>query len=316
MSTRLSSLPIAKLPRLLPCCRGTLPKVGISSLSTHTLPWQRQHRQRQHPVKPALTAVLAAVLGGIAASTLMGDTFLSAERVAEADVNEPVGIEPVTKRPLPVSLSLTYNSSSHPFNLLGLGVRQVTLLNINVYTIGFYINPVLAKRLGQDPVLRDIKNTKELTDSVVERIVEGGPGEEIAIRIEPTRNTDGPHLRNGLLRMLSAQLAHEDTTATRATPPLPVPSADPALLTALDTLRAAFPSGQVKKGQVMVFTRTSEGWLRMEYEGQEMCVVRHRWVADRFVEGYLRGRKVISEKLRQSVVVGINHLTHPETRKL
>ena len=77
----------------------------------------------------------------------------------------------MTKKPLPVSLSLEYAenddspSRPHHFYILGVGVRQVSLfitldpilmiyqvtfLNISVYTLGFYVDPNTLAHLSRN----------------------------------------------------------------------------------------------------------------------------------------------------------------------
>ncbi|KAI8821020.1 chalcone isomerase [Fimicolochytrium jonesii] len=206
--------------------------------------------------------------------------------------------EPVTKKPIPTTLTLTLGATPQHFTLLGLGVRQVTFLNVSVYTIGYYISTPSIARLRSSP---SFKSYTPATLSDFTAPLTRDTSTPLALRISPVRNTDGPHLRNGFMRILTRQLAAEDAMLT--------PEEKKGVLEAMDELRAAFPAGKVAKGEVFVFVKTEGGELRMVHEGVEKTVVRNRWVAERFFEGYLLdGKKVISEKLRKSIAEGLEHI--------
>ncbi|KAJ3037846.1 hypothetical protein HDV00_001261 [Rhizophlyctis rosea] len=91
------------------------------------------------------------------------------------------------------------------------------------------------------------------------------------------------------MRFLTARLTQEDDELSEAE--------KTSILDAFDTLRAKFPAGRVAPGQAFIFTKTADGALRVEFEGEESVLLRNQWVAERFFEGYLRAEKPISEKI-------------------
>ncbi|KAJ3049606.1 hypothetical protein HK097_009425 [Rhizophlyctis rosea] len=244
--------------------------------------------------------------------TLGGATILSQTPYTRTDsLKTPLDAsnsieEPITKLPVPKTLTQTYGQPPKrlTLSLIGLGVRQVTFINFNAYTIGFYLSPTTCSRIQKSFKWRSDFSAKHLLDGDQQgeyfvRDLVRGEG-EVAIRIDPTRNTDGPHLRNGFMRFLTARLAKEDDELSEVE--------KTAILEAFDSLRAKFPAGRVAPGQAFVFTKTQDGGLRVEFEGEEFVTVNNRWVAERFFEGYLTAEKPISEKLRRSIAEGLETL--------
>ncbi|KAJ3173387.1 hypothetical protein HDU87_007656 [Geranomyces variabilis] len=253
-------------------------------------------RRSSHAVGTALFAAVAA------AFLMFGTTAVHAD--APPDLANPAVDavqEPVTKKPVPKTLSLVYDGRPHVFHLLGLGVRQVTFLNISVYTVGFYLDSrsmdALRKRAATFAPFTSAPEKK--LEDVVEPLIRGDAA-EVSVRVVPVRDTDGPHLRNGFMRILTARMGHESATLSETD--------RQAILEAMDVFRAAFPTGQVKKGEEFVLTKTAGGALRLQHKGVEIAYVRNRWVAERLMEGYLREKKAIAPKLRKSVAAGLHAL--------
>ncbi|TPX54951.1 chalcone isomerase [Powellomyces hirtus] len=224
-------------------------------------------------------------------SVLIGQSIHAEEaRIVPVDVLE----EPVSKKPVPAKLELSYGSPlrSHSFRLVGLGVRQVTFLNVSVYTIGFYLDADVMNRLRQSSDWKAGYKPEDM-EKYVEKLVRGKG--DISVRVEPVRNTDGPHLRNGFMRILTKQMGQENLTEDEKT----------KVLAAMDEFRSAFPTGKVAKGEVFILTKTDDGVLRMEHEGVEKAYIKNRWIAERLMEGYLREQKSIAPKLRKSVGAGL-----------
>ncbi|KAK2765518.1 Altered inheritance of mitochondria protein 18 mitochondrial [Arachnomyces sp. PD_36] len=121
------------------------------------------------------------------------------------------------------------------YQLLGLGIRTVSFLSIQVYVVGLYIAqadiPVLQQRLIRQAVVPPTSNSSvgqegtiaatslvpaeredlqkmlldpELSEKTWDLILKEG-GIRSAIRIVPTRNTDFLHLRDGWVRSVTAK---------------------------------------------------------------------------------------------------------------
>ncbi|KAL7749926.1 hypothetical protein RI367_004802 [Sorochytrium milnesiophthora] len=107
--------------------------------------------------------------------------YYTAQSSATLHLESPASIaDESTKTLFPTSI----RHDNKDYRLLGLGVRQVTLLRISVYVLGLYI--------PDSTVLRpDVTSLADLVRSPV----------PLAIRLEPVRNTTGAHLRDGFKAM-------------------------------------------------------------------------------------------------------------------
>ncbi|TPX65535.1 chalcone isomerase [Spizellomyces sp. 'palustris'] len=243
---------------------------------------------RARRISPSWIAIGAGV--GVGVCLLGWRGVVLAEKLEQ---DNSVVLEPASKKPIPKTLVLTYATlpKPHTLHLLGLGIRQVTFLNINVYTIGFYVGQEALDRVRMGEVWEGFEG--RALEGFVERLVEG----DVAVRIEPVRDTDGPHLRNGLMRMLTSRLTTSSLNESQRQ----------EILAHMDNFRAAFPSGRIRKGEEFIFVKTKEG-LRVFFEGTELVLIPSPWIAQMFMEGYLREKKAISPKLRQSVSKGLEDL--------
>ncbi|KKZ62644.1 hypothetical protein EMCG_03054 [[Emmonsia] crescens] len=125
------------------------------------------------------------------------------------------------------------NFKTEEYTLLGLGIRTVSFLSIQVYVVGLYIansdiaalQQHLVKRAAT-PVTASAVNESAVTatslvpgerEALKEMLLDPEQGQEIwnqilrdtgirtALRIVPTRNTDFLHLRDGWVRAITAQ---------------------------------------------------------------------------------------------------------------
>jgi hypothetical protein len=135
------------------------------------------------------------------------------------------------------------------------------------------------------------------------------PGTQLTLYLTPVRNTTGTHLRQGFTRFLKDRLS-KDVKTKRVDE-----EGKREAENAIRELESKFSSATFKKGSVFLFTKTVRGDFRIEFYddsadvgrtvGREMALIRSRWLAERFMEGYLQNDKPISPKLRNSVKVGI-----------
>ena len=209
------------------------------------------------------------------------------------------------------------------YQLLGLGIRTVSFLGIQVYVVGLYIATsdiaVLQQRLvkrvagtetattlvaDEKDELRRLLLDAEGSERVWEEVLREG-GIRTAWRIVPTRNTDFAHLRDGWVRGITARSQK-----------LGAEFEDQGFGEAMGQFKGVFGGAGrkgVKKGRVLLLERDAEGALGAWVEdgdgvGAEMVrlgEVRDERVSRLVWLGYLAGKNVSSEGARKSVVEGV-----------
>ena len=218
------------------------------------------------------------------------------------------------------------------YHLLGLGVRTVSFLSIQVYVVGIYIAKGDLGRFQEDLIRLSVpegstastlvQNEKE---DLRKRLLDGSDSEQLwgkilqnggirsAIRIVPVRDTNFNHLRDGWLRGIDMrgkgpEFEDQNFKASVA-----------------DFKNIMGGRGSVGKGRVMLLGRGTGGDLRAWVEedaatagqaeqnlqilkGDRMSLLgrvdderlsRLVWL------GYLAGSKVASEAARESVIEGV-----------
>ncbi|KAI1499601.1 chalcone-flavanone isomerase-domain-containing protein [Biscogniauxia marginata] len=207
------------------------------------------------------------------------------------------------------------------YTLVGLGVRTVSFLGIQVYMVGYYIaTPDIAaiqSRLVKEinPIATTlVSNEKE---ELRRALLDPQRGEELwnailtdvrprsIFRIVPVRDTDFHHLRDGFVRAIQARSSQGDQRATYA---------DEAFGSGMRDFRALFNRGRVPKRREMLLCRDGAGQLTITYDDgsdsgkgssnivghvDEERISRLLWL------NYLSGSKVASEPARSNIVEGI-----------
>ncbi|MCJ1432250.1 Altered inheritance of mitochondria protein 18 mitochondrial [Xylographa pallens] len=217
------------------------------------------------------------------------------------------------------ALPVGTGDADEPYQLVGLGIRTVSFLSIQVYVVGLYIATsdiaTLQARLvraaastetastlvaGEKEELRqallDPLRSEELWDGVLKQ-----GGIRSVLRIVPTRNTDFGHLRDGWVRGITAR-SQRPAGGERFE--------DEGFGEAVGRFKALFGRGGVGKGKALMLERMGDGvlgaWVEGEKGGWErMGEVRDERVGRLVWLGYLGGKKVASEAARQSVVDGV-----------
>jgi hypothetical protein len=228
-------------------------------------------------------------------------------------------------------------SAGEEYQLLGLGIRTVSFLSVQVYVVGLYVakNDIteLQSRLlrtaihppndSEAPItgtganvatslvpperqqLKELLLDAERSDAAWSAILKDD-GIRTAFRIVPTRNTDFMHLRDGWVRSITARAKAKAGEF-----------ADEAFGTSMNDFKAVFGAGKgksVPKGQTLVLMRDQRGALDALFQpGADKAV---RWmgrVEDERVSrlvwlNYLAGKTVASEGARSSVVDGLMSL--------
>lgn len=209
------------------------------------------------------------------------------------------------------------------YQLVGLGIRTVSILSIQVYVVGLYIAvsdiAALQERLVHavaDPVATTLVPGEK--SQLRELLLDPDRGEELwdtilkdgtirtAFRIVPTRHTDFMHLRDGFVRGITARSSHfaSDKSDTSFQ--------DESFGSALNEFKTAFGGSsrrKLPKGEVLLLARDAKRKMDVWTEDKKGGRVKMGQVVDERVGrllwlGYLAGKNVSSEPTRQSVVEG------------
>ncbi|KAK5095247.1 hypothetical protein LTR70_003595 [Exophiala xenobiotica] len=209
------------------------------------------------------------------------------------------------------------------YQLIGLGIRTVSFLGIQVYVVGMYIAvpdiATLQERLirTQDPVattlvpgekdkLRDSLLDAERSEDIWNEILRDGKIRSV-FRIVPTRNTDFSHLKDGFLRQLTAKTQHFSASKNDHS------FSDEAFGQSVDQFKALFslaPRKNLPKGEILLLSRDAKGRLQAYYEDPKGNRTKFGNIMDERISRlvwlqYLSGKTPSSEGARKSVVDGV-----------
>ncbi len=251
----------------------------------------------------------------------------------------PTGTSTIPMFPKTIHLSSISDSPAadeQEYQLIGLGIRTVSFLSIQVYVVGFYIavpdianlqehmmrvlHPVATTLVpGERSKLKDILLDPEKGEEVWNEILKDAKL-RTALRIVPTRNTDFQHLRDGFVRGITARsqsLAKPKTVASvpsdQLAPAKPETFTDDAFGNSLSQFKSLWGTGarkNVPKGETLLLTRDAMGKMAAWVEDKKGASLRLGGVKDERVSrliwlGYLGGKNVSSEGARQSIVDGV-----------
>ena len=237
------------------------------------------------------------------------------------------------------------SQESEEYRLLGLGIRKVSFLKIQVYVVGLYVAKSDFPKL-QEGLVRSFFTSSAKGDSAVSAAttlvenekeelrkvlmvdgVEEGRGEQMwdevlktagvktVLRIVTTRNTDFGHMREGWVRSIQSR------TTNPARPSI-LGTNDAGLDESVNEFKAIFGGGRkgVNKGKQLWLSRSAQGDLTV-YVEEELSDAQERLgkkagmkflggLKDERISrlvwlGYLAGANVASEGARKSVVDGV-----------
>jgi hypothetical protein len=191
-------------------------------------------------------------------------------------------------------------SSESEYQLLGLGIRKVSFLRVQVYVVGLYVkaadlstlqnhlintvNPTASALIpGEKEDLRkallDPERSTQIWEAILSR--DGIGAVDMAFRVVPCRGTDFKHLQDGWMRgiasrtdevrrkqaeLLRQQAAESKTVAL----PKPVEEgefADESFGLAMKEFKGIFTGkGKAPKGSVIILTRSKKGTLGAMYQ--------------------------------------------------
>jgi hypothetical protein len=243
----------------------------------------------------------------------------------------PTGTSSVPHFPRTIRLpvSETGNADDAEYTLLGLGIRTVSFLGIQVYVVGLYVrtsslaalqsrfikrvNPLASALIpGEKEALKkdllDFDKSYALWD---ELLSDTNGSIESAIRIVPTRNTDFAHLRDGFVRGITQRTQAAQQKGDKQ-------FSDQSFGQAMKDVNAIFGGkGKAPKGTVLFLTRDGQGKLSILYQENvkdvNAPIAHFGSIADERIArllwlGYLGGKNVSTEDARKSVVDGIIEL--------
>ncbi|KAI9368182.1 chalcone-flavanone isomerase-domain-containing protein [Aspergillus egyptiacus] len=205
--------------------------------------------------------------------------------------NTPLALKPGDEIP-----PVTGAEEEEEYQLLGLGVRTVSFLKIQVYVVGLYVaksdiselqrrlvqtavhppseQQVIANQVGATSAtslvsterqrLKELLLDEEKGDDVWNAILKDD-GLRTVFRIVPTRNTDFLHLRDGWVRGITARAQKANAKAkTSDGQAVAGEFQDESFGTAMNDFKSLFGGGQRKnmpKGQTLLLVRTARGEL-------------------------------------------------------
>ncbi|KAG0091038.1 hypothetical protein BGZ93_009037 [Podila epicladia] len=217
---------------------------------------------------------------------------------AESPARQNTVIDPDSNAEFPQTIP---SEDGSPARLLGLGVRKITFLKVQVYVIGLYAKasdlddhtsrfralPEVQKFQRQDNVSCDTA-FKAMVQTPIELI----------LRIAPVKNTNGPHLRDGFTRNL---------TETAKKQKLSEPDLEEAMQGILE-FKNLFPKGKINVGQAMIFRKSPNGTMTIQLDNEVLGTTNNQWLIENFFFGYLQSQNPISSQARDSIAKGIQDL--------
>jgi len=238
----------------------------------------------------------------------------------------PTGTSGVPHFPKTIFLPSS-DGQDEEYKLLGLGIRTVSFLNIQVYVVGLYVqkdslaalqadlvknvNPLASALIpGEKESLRagllDAERSYEIWDTLLKK--KGGELKTVW-RIVPVRNTDFQHLRDGWVRGITVKTQAASLRQEKEFD-------DETFAVAMREFKALFGGkGRAPKGSVVLLKRDMDGRLTVlfqEKDGQREVinfgVIGDERIARLIWLGYLGGKNVSSEGARKGIVDGIMEL--------
>jgi hypothetical protein len=191
-------------------------------------------------------------------------------------------------------------ASDAEYTLLGLGIRKVSFLRVQVYVVGLYVktadlstlqnhlintvNPTASALIPDEKkALRESLFDPEKSNKIWETLLsrDGPGGVDMAIRVVPCRGTDFKHLQDAWMRGIAsrtdevrrkqAELIRQQAAENKSISlPKPVEEgefADESFGLAMKEFRSLFQGkGKAPKGSVIILTRNKNGTLGALYQ--------------------------------------------------
>lgn len=201
------------------------------------------------------------------------------------------------------------------YQLLGVGLRTVTFLGVEVYVVGLYVatddiaalqqaliaqiatgasSLVKGEREELRRKLYDQEEGVRIWSEVLERA-----GVRTLVRIVPCKNTDFKHLRDAWVRTLTNKAGQDGARY-----------GDEAFGKGVAELKTLLNRGSMPKGKELLLSRDGRGAMTGWYDDGKVGPVRLGRVGDERISrlvwlNYLAGAKPASEPARKSIVEGV-----------
>lgn len=200
------------------------------------------------------------------------------------------------------------------YQLLGLGIRTVSFLGIQVYVVGIYVATDDIAKL-QAKLVRQITSTGSTLvagekEKLKTMLLDPQQGYEIwddilrtssirsCVRIVPVRNTDFHHMRDAWVRLVTAKAQTNKAEY-----------GDEAFGLAVSHFKQLFAKGSIPKGKEILLNRKGDGKLAIWYddgnEAKRLGEVQDERIGRAVWLNYLAGKTVASEPARKSTVDGL-----------
>ena len=239
------------------------------------------------------------------------------------DVPDFTAAAPAPTHDVTLAVPAATGPTATEYTLVGLGLRTVSFLGIQVYVVGFYvatsdiaalqsrlvkkINPLATALVSgeKDELRKALSDPIEGEETWDDLLREGIPARSL-FRVVPVRDTDFHHLRDGFVRAVQAR--SQQPSLASAADSLP---AREGLEEAMRQFRQIFNRGKVPKKKELLLVRAPDGSLSIAYhEGgsrdkEFLGAVNDERISRALWLNYLAGRKVASEPARQNIIEGI-----------
>ncbi|KIJ45570.1 hypothetical protein M422DRAFT_227207 [Sphaerobolus stellatus SS14] len=228
---------------------------------------------------------------GLAAATI-GTSLAVLSKPVHLDAPQDNAVSDVVKDPatgieFPKTLKVPSRFPLPTYTLVGVGVRKVSFLGINVYSVGFY-----ADLDSVPPISRDAT-----FDEKIRNVVENS---SCVLRIVPTRSTSYSHLRDGFMRSIQARMVLQKSRG------LLTEEQENRIASPLLKFKSLFPSTTLSKHTPLDIllppTAKVDGKVSQErgLMVRDLGVISNTWLAEEFFLTYFEG-KGISPPLKQTV---------------
>jgi hypothetical protein len=267
-----------------------------------------------------------------------GNKLVAQDPIAHKDIElVPTGSSYIPHFPKTIMLPNSHDPSSERsvYSLLGLGIRKVSFLNIQVYVVGFYvknsslqtlqsalthyINPeasalILEEKGNLKSALLDPEESRKLWEQI---LYDKQSGIDTAIRVVPVRNTDFNHLRDGWITGITNRI-QEATARQKAAKGIGTESStdsnfeDEGMGLAMREFKSMLTGrGKAPKGSVILLTRRGDGELEVLQQRdpekgtvESIGIVKDERVSNLIWLGYLGGQNVSSKDARNNIAEG------------
>jgi hypothetical protein len=253
-----------------------------------------------------------------------GAKLLAQVGSGEAIELAPTGNSSVPHFPRTIRLPANSESNNNDveYTLIGLGIRTVSFLRIQVYVVGLYvrtdclskIQSRLTKRVnalattllpGERDELRmallDPEQSYAIWDTLLKDPLDGI---DTVFRVVPTRGTDFQHLRDGWMRGIIAKTQAASQRGDKE-------FSDESFGKSVKDFSALFGGkGKAPKGSAILLRRDGNGKLDMMHQAPDGQITHLGSVDDERISrliwlGYLGGKNVSSEAARKEIIDGI-----------